>query len=68
MLIFCCVIIAVLIILDFIPIKFVCKLSEFENNIHENVFISEHTAVTGGDWYADIKTNPWLMIQLTLFY
>ncbi len=60
MLIISCIIIGILIILDFIPIKFASKLSEFKNNRTENVYISEHTAVTGGDWYADKETNPWL--------
>ena len=60
MLIISCIIIGILILLDFIPIKFAHKLSEFNDSDVENVYISEHTAVTGGDWFADKENNPWL--------
>lgn len=59
-LIISCIIIGILIVLDFIPIKFAYKHNDFKNINTENVYISEHTAVTGGDWYANQEINPWL--------
>lgn len=60
-LISCCIIVGVFVILDFIPIKYASRLSDFSDNANtSNVYICEHTAVTGGDWFADKELNPWL--------
>lgn len=59
MIIICCIILGILIVLDFIPIKFASQWSDFASN-SEGVYICKVSTATDGNWVAEKEFNPWL--------
>jgi len=55
----CCIIFGIFIVLDFIPIKFASRLSDFTSS-SEGVYICKVSTATDGNWVAEKELNPWL--------